>query len=114
MSSASATAERACIAPRERGHPGPPPAFVCGDLNLLRCLVDRGIPLVVIASDPHEPTLRSRHALRSHLIRDASAGKDALADLEELARGWPERPVLYYGTDAMLLLVSRNRERLAK
>lgn len=87
---------------------------MCGDLNLVRCLVGRNIPLIVVASDPREPTLRSRYSVRSHLMRDAAEGELALDDLDELGKGWRQRPVLYYGADAMLLLISRNRARLSE
>lgn len=98
----------------ERQLAGPPTAIVCGDLNLLRCLVGRNIPLLVVASDPHEATLRSRHAVRAQLIHDVSEAELALEDLAALGKGWRQRPVLYYGTDGMLLLVARNRARLER
>lgn len=99
------------MSPDNKEH-GYVPAVVCGDLNLLRCLADREIPLVVVASDSSEPTLRSRYAERTHLISEPSHAEQAVAELERIGREMPERPVLYYGTDAMLLLLSRHRARL--
>jgi D-aspartate ligase len=92
----------------------PVEALLCGDLNLLRCLARLGIPVSVVASDAHEPTLWSRHAERTFLIAPPADADQAVADLEALAGQFAERPVLYYGNDAMLLLISRARDRLAK
>ena len=94
--------------------PGPAAAVVCGDLNLLRCFVGRGIPTLVVAWDPEEVTLRSRFCRESRVIAKPTDAERALADLEEIGRAYRHRPVLYYGTDDMLLLVSRARERLSK
>lgn len=93
---------------------GPPAAVVCGDLNLLRCFVGRGIPTVVVAWNPDEVTLFSRFARNSQVIAPPSDPERALADLEAIGKQYRHKPVLYYGTDDMLLLVSRNRERLAR
>jgi predicted ATP-grasp superfamily ATP-dependent carboligase len=94
---------------------GPAPAVISGDLNMLRCFVGRGIPVVVVATDRQEPTLRSRFCERSQIIpapgRDA---RGALRELEALGAAFRQAPVLYYGTDEMLLFVSRNRERLER
>jgi predicted ATP-grasp superfamily ATP-dependent carboligase len=38
----------------------------------------------------------------------------ALADLMAIGKSYAQRPVLYYGTDDMLLLISRNREALSE
>jgi predicted ATP-grasp superfamily ATP-dependent carboligase len=89
-------------------------AVVSGDLNLLRCLIGRGIPVTVVASDPREPTLRSRHSERTFLIAPPSNPERAVSDLEKLADRFVDKPVFYYGNDATLLMVSRARERLAK
>lgn len=90
------------------------PVVVCGDLNLLRCLIGLGVPLCVASCDAREPTLRSRHAERPFLIAPPDDPDRAVADLEGIAGRFVERPVLYYGNDATLLLVSRARERLAR
>jgi predicted ATP-grasp superfamily ATP-dependent carboligase len=89
-------------------------ALVCGDLNLLRCLTGRGFPVAVVASDPREPTLRSRHAGEKFVIASPVDAERAVVDLEALAQRFAKRPVLYYGNDATLLLLSRARERLGK
>jgi predicted ATP-grasp superfamily ATP-dependent carboligase len=91
-----------------------PPAVICGDLNMLRCFVGTTISTLVVASDPNEVTLRSRYCKESRLIAPTSQPEQAVADLEAIGRSYPERPVLYYGSDSMLLLVSNNRERLAR
>jgi len=92
----------------------PVPALLCGDLNMLRCFSESGVPTSVAASDPDEPTLRSRYCTRSFLIAPADEPERCVGDLELIARELGDEPVLYYGTDAMLLLVARNAERLAE
>lgn len=89
-------------------------AVVCGDLNLLRCFNGLPIETLVVASDPREVTLRSRRCKASALISKPSEPDRALADLLEIGRCFSERPVLYYGTDAMLLIISKNRAALSQ
>jgi D-aspartate ligase len=91
-------------------------AVLLGDLNMLRCFAGTGIPTIVAATDPDDVTLRSRHAHRTALIARFSNPdpERPLADLEHLAAGERERPVLFYGTDEQLLFVSRHCERLAR
>jgi len=60
-------------------------ALVFGDLNLSRCLSERGIPVSIIACDPNEPALRSRHAEQSFVIAPPDDPKRAVADLEAIA-----------------------------
>jgi predicted ATP-grasp superfamily ATP-dependent carboligase len=89
-------------------------AVVCGDLNMLRCLAGRGIDLCVVAWDPDEVTLRSRYCEDGRLISPPTTGERAVEDLERVGNELGGRPVLYYGNDAMLLLISRYRERLSR
>jgi D-aspartate ligase len=88
------------------------PAVLLGDLNMLRCFVGSGIETIVASSDPHEPTLRSRHAKNRVVIAPFGETERVLADLEAIGREHPTRPTLFYGTDEQLLTVSRHRERL--
>jgi D-aspartate ligase len=89
-------------------------AVLCGDLNMLRCFVDSGVPALVVASDAREVTLRSRYCRRAAVISPLDQPERAVADLVRLGQDFTERPVLFYGTDAQLLLISRNREKLAR
>jgi D-aspartate ligase len=90
-----------------------PAAFLCGDLNMLRCFADFAPHVVVLSSDDEDVTFLSKYCKERRII--ASVERDpesALVDLERLAEGKESKPVLFYGTDAMLLLLSRNRARL--
>src|SRR6185436_5231246 len=59
--------------------------------------------------------LFSRHAGQRRMMADPTADPgQALADLLDLGRLLPGRPALYYGDDALLLLVSRHRAALAE
>jgi predicted ATP-grasp superfamily ATP-dependent carboligase/CelD/BcsL family acetyltransferase involved in cellulose biosynthesis len=94
--------------------PAGPTAVLHGDLNMLRCFAGSGVHTVVVASDPDAPCFFSRHCGQRRVIADARTEPDqALADLLDLGRLFEDRPVLYYGDDATLLLVSRGREALA-
>src|SRR5262249_33844126 len=74
---------------------------------------DFGPRVVVISSDAEDVTFLSRHCKESRVIADVERDPAAaLADIEALPGDTQKKPVLFYGTDAMLLLLSRNRERL--
>jgi len=88
-------------------------AYVLGDLDLVRPLRSAGIPVVAIvgaeSSTRYSRTVRAvlRHPGNEH-------GAELLDVVERHAQAEPAPPVLYYQDDADLLLVSRNRERLAR
>jgi predicted ATP-grasp superfamily ATP-dependent carboligase/CelD/BcsL family acetyltransferase involved in cellulose biosynthesis len=93
----------------ERG----PGAVLHGDLNMLRCFAGTGVPTVVLASDPDSPSFFSRHCGQRRLVADwRTDPAQAAHDLNELGKLHAGRPVLYYGDDGMLLLVSRHRTSL--
>ena len=88
-------------------------ACVIGTMDLVRPLGIAGIGCAVVA----KPRARARY---SRFVRDVVEWADPWADPEELVRrlvefgtSRHERPVLFYGTDWDLLMVSRRRERLA-
>jgi D-aspartate ligase len=89
-------------------------AVLCGDLNMLRCFVGTSVSAVVVTSSGDSPVVHSRHCTRKHVIAPPSDERRALADLEALGRVLVGRPPLFYGTDAMLLLISRNRSALER
>lgn len=83
-------------------------------MDLVRPLGLAGIDCAVVA----KPQARARY---SRFVRAVIEWADPWPDPEELVcrltafgASQPERPVLYYGTDWDLLMVSRHRERLAK
>jgi predicted ATP-grasp superfamily ATP-dependent carboligase len=80
-----------------------PTAVLCGDLNML------------VSPDEADLTFYSRHCRRRRVIASPVAQPEAaLRDLLDLGAELPPRPVLFYGNDATLLLVSRNRDALAR
>jgi len=88
-------------------------ACVIGTMDLVRPLGLAGIDCAVVA----KPQARARY---SRFVRAVIEWADPWADPEELVRrltafgaSQPQPPVLYYGTDWDLLMVSRHRERLA-
>jgi D-aspartate ligase len=83
-------------------------------MDLVRPLGLAGIECAVVA----KPQARARY---SRFVRTVIEWADPWRDPEELVRrltefgaSQPEPPVLYYGTDWDLLMVSRHRERLAR
>jgi predicted ATP-grasp superfamily ATP-dependent carboligase/CelD/BcsL family acetyltransferase involved in cellulose biosynthesis len=92
-----------------------PPAALHGDLNMLRCFAGSGVRTLVLSPDPDAPCFFSRHASQRRLVADVHRDPEAtLADLLDLGRLHAERPVFFYGDDALLLLVSRHRAALAE
>lgn len=90
-------------------------AILCGDLNMLRCFVKGGIPTLLVSSDPRDIAFHSKYCHEKGVIANPLSEPDkTVQDLVELGQKFSERPVLYYGDDNMLLLISRNRERLNK
>lgn len=90
-------------------------AVLCGDLNMLRCFVGSAIPTVVVSSREDDVTFHSRYCRAKRVIAEPRSNPEkAVAGLLELGRTFNERPALFYGDDAMLLLVSRHREMLEK
>ncbi|HWP36235.1 MAG TPA: glycosyltransferase [Gemmatimonadales bacterium] len=90
-----------------------PVALVLGDIDLVRALQLARIPCAAFAP-PGDPVLFSRFA------RPAGDWIDAWKEPEELvtrllgfAAAQPRPPVLFYQEDGTLLLVSRERDRLA-
>src|SRR5205809_5774388 len=92
----------------------PVAAVLLTDLNLLRCFAGLGVPTVVGSSDASDVTFSSRYCRHKEVIAPVSDPERALHDLLAVGRKFPHRPVLFYGDDATLLLVSRNREHLAR
>lgn len=91
-----------------------PPAVLHGDVNMLRCFAGTDVRAVVVSPDPDSPSFFSRHGWQRRVLADARvAPQAALSELCALGRLFGDRPALFYGDDAMLLLVSRNREALA-
>lgn len=91
------------------------PTAVLAGLSLLRCFVGEKIFTLVISSDPDDVTFKSKYCRRKRLIASpVSDPAKAVRDLEELGESFSQKPVLYYGDDPTLLLISRNRERLEK
>jgi len=106
---------RGGAAPPPQRPSGEPAAVLHGDLNMLRCFVGSGVRTVALSSDPSSLTFYSRHCGQRRLIADCGVDPvAAVADLRALGRLLPGRPVLFYGDDATLLLVSRNRAELAE
>lgn len=91
------------------------PAILCGGLNLLRCFPDRTIPNILVTTTPTDLALTSRLAHQQKVITDyRTTPEKAIAELLALADSLSEKPVLYYGDDKLLLLISAHRDELAK
>ena len=88
-------------------------AYVLGDVDLVAALGAAGVPCVPVVHRG-DPAAFSRFAVASLERPDPSEDGRALVErLLSCAAREPLRPLLYYGNDADLLLVSRHRAELA-
>ena len=91
---------------------GGPHACVIGSMDLVRPLGLAGIRCAVVVA-PGDVAAHSRFTRAVIPLADPVRDPELLLRrLREHARSEPEPPVLYYGTDADLLFVSRWREHL--
>jgi D-aspartate ligase len=101
------------MALRGRAPTGETLACVLGDMDLVRPLALAGIPCAVVARRD-DPAAFSRHVLTRIERLDAWTEQSAqVAELVRFGRDQDEPPVLFYGGDAELLIVSERREALA-
>jgi D-aspartate ligase len=85
-----------------------------GDTDLVRPLARAQIPCAVVNKEGHLVTY-SRYARAFISMVDPWKEPSALVErMLAFARGEPFKPVLFYQSDADLLVVSRHRERLAQ
>ena len=94
----------------------PPTALACvmGDMDMVRPLGLAGLRCAVV-THPGSPALHSRFTKDAILWDDPARNPDGLVEaMMAFARSQPEKPVLYFQDDTQLLLVSRNRNRLAE
>ncbi len=98
-----------------RASPSRSRAFACvlGDTDLLRALSLARVPCAV-AEPPDEPAHYSRLARFSLDWADPQEQPDVLLrSLEKFAARTSEKPVLFYDEDRYVILISRERDRLA-
>ena len=98
-------------------HESPVTAVLCatGGLPLLRCLINPRIPTLVVSPVFNDYTFYSRYCQQRAVIASPwSEPAQAIQDLIEIGKGLSDKPVLYYGDDATLLAISRNRDRLQR
>lgn len=89
-------------------------ACVIGDMDLVRPLGLAGIPCAVVAK-PGDPIRYSRHTRDVLEWADPWLEAEVLIErLVEWGRRQERKPILFYEEDRDLLLISRNRERLAE
>lgn len=106
---------------RRAGPPGraaagvgaPVRAAVIGNLNLVRALGLAGIPSAVVSIHRDDRTFYSRHCVRRVVVESpVTTPERFVRGLEEFGAECAERPVLFYGDDHSLAIVSRYRRRL--
>ena len=88
-----------------------PLAVVLGDLDLVSALGMAGIRCMAVAP-PTDPVRHSRFVVGSIDPGEGGGGEHLVDRLVRFAQTQPSRPVLFYQTDADLLLASRYRDRL--
>lgn len=91
----------------------PVKAIITGDLNMLRSFARTGVPTVTVTSDPKDCVLLSRHVMETRLVpNDEIDETGAVEALIRLAGRCDDKPVLFYGRDRLMLLISRQRDVL--
>jgi len=86
-----------------------------GGISLLRSFSKLPVNLILVARNKKDVVLFSREYDSSYVIADPLKEPDKVINqLVDIARQCDNAPVLYYAEDIMLLLISRNRERLQK
>src|SRR4051794_11964516 len=97
---------------------GDPPAVVLGDLDLVRPLAMRRIPVVLATSDPDDIALRSRHLAGHAILRGAEGTAERAESLialgARLSGELGARLPLFYGSDQDLGLLYRYRPELSR
>ena len=91
------------------------PAFILGDgvsaLGIVRSLGRRGIPVYLFSSERDGIAEQSRYA-KTTMLSEPKSHRAIANDLLSAAKGFDQKPVLYYLTDDYLDFVSDNREQL--
>lgn len=105
------------VASSSDDHPAPIVVYGHGGLNLLRCLTDRRVPTFYLTPDANDYALHSRYVTAGRVIADARSNPDETLDALvsfslELCGNYARKPALFFGDDATLTLISRQRDRL--
>lgn len=115
MSAGIQTVAREAAAGARSARRSPPRAMVVGNLNLVRALGAAGIPVAVASVHRDDRTFYSRYCVQRLIVGSpVSAPESFIRALEEFGASCADRPVLFYGDDHCLALVSRHRERLGR
>jgi D-aspartate ligase len=86
-----------------------------GGVSLMRSFAKLPVNKILVARTPNDPALYSREYNQAYVIDDPVKQPDKVIDqLINIAKHCDVVPVLYYAEDKILLLISRNREKLLK
>lgn len=90
------------------------PAVIVGDelnaLGIVRSLGKTGIPLIKVVTHPRSLSAQSRYGRK--ILVEQTEGEPLVKALLDLARGYPERPVLFVTEEKTVRTVSACRDRL--
>lgn len=90
-------------------------AVVVGNLNLVRALSAVRLPIAVASVHGDDRTFYSRYCSRRIIVDNpASDAAGFVRGLEAFGAECGSRPVLFYGDDHCLMIISEYRERLEK
>ncbi|MEK7747682.1 MAG: hypothetical protein AAB300_01205 [Nitrospirota bacterium] len=91
-----------------------PTAVLYGDLNMLRCFHNSGIPTYILSSDPKELAFYSTQCQQKKIIANPNvAPHQTVCDLVEFGKEFSVKPILFYGDDGMTRCISENRSLLS-
>jgi D-aspartate ligase len=86
-----------------------------GDIGVIRSLGMGGVPVHLLAADPHSPSAVSRYVTHVHPFPGFEASDEAcLTAIQWAARESGTRPIMFATGDRALRLMSRHRAELAE
>lgn len=92
-----------------------PKAVLIGDLNMLRSFSEIKDDVVLIVDSKDEVSRYSRMAHDVRIIEfEKLSDLEIVGNLVDVARDFSSQPILFYGDDRVLLLISRHRKELQK
>lgn len=90
-----------------------PSAVLFGDLNMLRSFKEIRDDTLLLLTEARDVTRYSRYCRRYKILQAQGLADPVIVDeLVSLGKTFDHKPVLYYGDDDILFLISRNRARL--
>lgn len=90
-----------------------PPALICSEIGLVRCLGSAGIPVITGTEEAANSALYSRYS-RKRILFSSYESEQFIQELCDFGKSLDYKPVLMSYDDRLILNVSRHRDELMK